>query len=505
MIGLSSVERMSVGTTVEQRQGEREADRRGIRHLRVFAALGGLSQSLAGGAAALLAREVTGSDAAGGLPQALLVVGAGTSALGLAGLARRLGRASALSVGAVAAALGSVAMAWGGLGGVLGPILFGSLLLGAGNTAVMLSRYAAAELDPGRPAPRAMASVLVATSVGAVVGPNLMLPSGMLAGSFDVPPLIGSYLVAAIVYLAGAAVILRTRRALPPVAQASTSSEPSTPAGRFAVLRRGTEGRAGLAVLAVANLVMVGVMTMAPIHLDHLGGGLWLIGVVISAHIAAMFAPSAFSGWLTERLGARLAAAGSAAVLVLACVVAMAAAHSTVVLAVAMVILGLGWNGCLVSGSALLTHGVAAGDRPGREGVGEAGMAAAAVVGGATSGLVMARWDYSTLALHRGGGRSCPCHGSRRGAGCQTPTNSRPTRTHPRNLLGDCIGEAESSVEPVTQEAGDAGDRCPFEVRDEYEEAACPSFEVAAECRVPARAGRKQGVAVTLSSQRTGS
>lgn len=399
MIGLSSVERMSVGTTVEQRQGEREADRRGIRHLRVFAALGGLSQSLAGGAAALLAREVTGSDAAGGLPQALLVVGAGTSALGLAGLARRLGRASALSVGAVAAALGSVAMAWGGLGGVLGPILFGSLLLGAGNTAVMLSRYAAAELDPGRPAPRAMASVLVATSVGAVVGPNLMLPSGMLAGSFDVPPLIGSYLVAAIVYLAGAAVILRTRRALPPVAQASTSSEPSTPAGRFDVLRRGTEGRPGLAVLAVANLVMVGVMTMAPIHLDHLGGGLWLIGIVISAHIAAMFAPSAFSGWLTERLGARLAAAGSAAVLVLACVVAMAAAHSTVVLAVAMVILGLGWNGCLVSGSALLTHGVAAGDRPGREGVGEAGMAAAAVVGGATSGLVMARWDYSTLAL----------------------------------------------------------------------------------------------------------
>ena len=130
-------------------------------------------------------------------------------------------------------------------------------------------------------------------------------------------------------------------------------------------------------MLAVANLVMVGVMTMAPIHLDHLGGGLWLIGVVISAHIAAMFAPSAFSGWLTERLGARHAAAGSAAVLVLACVVAMAAAHSTVVLAVAMVILGLGWNGCLVSGSALLTHGVAAGDRPGREGVGEAGMAAA--------------------------------------------------------------------------------------------------------------------------------
>lgn len=397
--GLSSVERMSVVTTVEHREGARQAAHRGIRHLRIFAALGGLSQSLAGGAAALLAREVAGSDAAGGLPQALLVVGAGISALGMAGLTRRLGRASALAFGAVAAAVGCMAMAWGGLGDVLGPILVGSLLLGAGNAAVMLSRYAAAELDPGRPATRAMASVLVATSVGAVLGPNLMHPSGVLAGQFDVSPLVGSYVVAAVVYLAGAAVILGTRQALPPVAQGRTSEKPSSLTGRSDVLRRRTEGSVGLAVLAVANLVMVGVMTMTPIHLAHLGGRLWLIGVVVSGHIAAMFGPSAFSGWLTERLGARRVAAGSAAVLVLACVVATAAAHSTIVLAVAMVLLGLGWNGCLVSGSALLTHGVAAADRPSREGLGEAGMAVAAVVGGATSGLVMARWDYSTLAL----------------------------------------------------------------------------------------------------------
>lgn len=399
MTSLSSVERMSVGTTVEPREGGHVADRRGLRCLRVFAVLGGLSQSLAGGAAALLAREVAGSDAAGGLPQALLVVGAGTSALGLAAWTRRRGRASALAVGAGAAAVGCLAMGWGGLSGVLGLILLGSLLLGAGNTAVMLSRYAAAELDSVRPAPRAMAAVLVATSVGAVLGPNLMHPSGILAGRFDVSPLVGSYIVAAVVYLAGVAVILRTRRALPPVAQGPRSDRPSSRGRLLDIPGRSTEGMAGIAVLAVANLVMVGVMTMAPIHLTHLGGGLWVIGVVISAHIAAMFGPSPLSGWLTERFGARHTAAGSAAVLVLACVVATAAAHSTIGLAAAMVILGLGWNGCLVSGSALVIHGVASVDRPNRESLGEAGMAAAAVVGGASSGLAMDRWDYSTLAL----------------------------------------------------------------------------------------------------------
>ena len=203
MIGLSSVERMSVGTTVEQRQGEREADRRGIRHLRVFAALGGLSQSLAGGAAALLAREVTGSDAAGGLPQALLVVGAGTSALGLAGFGAPAGSGVRTlgGSGGRGAWLRRDGGGRPGRGARADPLRQSAPRGGQHRRHAVPLRGGGA--GSGRPAPRAMASVLVATSVGAVVGPNLMLPSGMLAGSFDVPPLIGSYLVAAIVYLAG--------------------------------------------------------------------------------------------------------------------------------------------------------------------------------------------------------------------------------------------------------------------------------------------------------------
>ncbi len=369
--------------------------------------LGGSSQSLAGSAAALLAREVTGSDAAGGLPQALLVVGAGASALWLARLARAHGRALSLAAGALTAAVGCAAMALGGSVGALPAILVGSLLLGAGNTAVMLSRYAAVELEPGRSAPRAMASVLVATSVGAVIGPNLMQPSGSLVASWDVTPLTGSYLAAAVVYLVGVGIVVRARLDLPPVGarnlpidgHTGRSPDVATPNGRDGALRRGPSAHTGLGVLVVANLVMVGVMTMAPVHLAHLGGSLWVIGLVVSAHIGAMFGPSALSGWLTERIGAHGTALVSAGVLVVACAVAATAGHSTFSLGVAMVLLGAGWNGCLVSGSDLLTRGVAAGDRPRREGLGEVGMAVAAAVGGATSGLAMARWDYSALAL----------------------------------------------------------------------------------------------------------
>ncbi|MBA3310993.1 MAG: MFS transporter, partial [Nocardioidaceae bacterium] len=71
--------------------------RRSVHALCAAGALGGLAQSLAGAAGALLARQVGGSDAVAGLPQTLLVAGAAASALALSALTRRRGRRVALS------------------------------------------------------------------------------------------------------------------------------------------------------------------------------------------------------------------------------------------------------------------------------------------------------------------------------------------------------------------------------------------------------------------------
>src|SRR5688572_29822477 len=104
--------------------------------------LGGLAQSLGGAAAALLARDLGGSDAVAGLPQAVLVVGSAVAALGMSGLSRRYGRPRALATGLVVATGGSVVVV---LTGDLFWLLVGTLLFGAGNAAVMLGRYAAAD------------------------------------------------------------------------------------------------------------------------------------------------------------------------------------------------------------------------------------------------------------------------------------------------------------------------------------------------------------------------
>jgi MFS family permease len=86
------------------------------------------------------------------------------------------------------------------------------------------------------------------------------------------------------------------------------------------------------------------------------------------------------------------------AVLVVSALLAAAATGAPLVLGVALVLLGVGWNLGLVAGSTLLTAGVPAAERPRREGWGEVAMGVSAAGGGAASGAVMSGGGYGLLA-----------------------------------------------------------------------------------------------------------
>lgn len=368
------------------------ARRRALTFLWVASVLGGLGQSLAGAAGALLISRVTGSDAGAGAPQAMIVIGAAVAALVLSGLTRRRGRGRALMGGALVAVPGALAVVAGAVVGSVPAILLGSLLLGSGNAALMLGRYAAADLAHEAVRARAMASVLLATTVGTVVGPNLLAAAGAVGRGWGLPELAGPYLFAAGTSLVAAFAL---GIGLGPATRVTAGHR----APRLRAAALGRTGLAGLAALSLANLVMVGVMTMVPVHLHHSGSSLRAIGLVVSLHIAAMFAPAPLSGWLTDRFGGPRVVALAGLVLAGACGLAATGAGSSVALPIALVVLGVGWNLALVSGSVLLTSGASALDRPRREGWGEVTMGAAAAGGGVTSGLLMSAGGYASLAV----------------------------------------------------------------------------------------------------------
>jgi MFS family permease len=113
----------------------------------------------------------------------------------------------------------------------------------------------------------------------------------------------------------------------------------------------------GALVMILTQLVMVAIMTMTPVHMHDHGHSTAASGLVI--HIGAMYLPSPLTGWLVDRYGRMKIAAASGITLLTAGILAAAApGDSVALLALALALLGLGWNFGLVSGTAIITDTV---------------------------------------------------------------------------------------------------------------------------------------------------
>jgi MFS family permease len=361
--------------------------------LAVATAIGAVGLAAGGSAGALLAEDMTGSTAWAGVPLGVLVVGSAVSALLIARETARAGRGSGLVLGYAAGAAGAVLVITAAAVDDLALLLAGSAALGAANAAIFLTRYAAADLGGETGRGRALGVVFFATALGAVASPNLLGPSGDLADALGLPSLSGLYLVAFAAFIvAGLLLAALPRRALP------VSAEQAVTRGQ---LRAGlSSARTALLVLGASNLVMVGVMAIAPIHLTEHGHSLDFVGVVVSVHVLCMFAPSPLTGWLADRAGSEVVAAIGAVLLAAAGLSgALFDMSDGATMTAMLALLGLGWNAGVVGGSTMLAASVPAALRPQTEGIGEVAMGLAAGAGAPVAGLIVAFGDFTALSI----------------------------------------------------------------------------------------------------------
>ncbi|MFD5425692.1 MFS transporter [Streptomyces sp. NPDC127084] len=367
--------------------------------------LGGLGVATGVALAAVLAQHVSGSEALAGLASTAMVAGTAVLSVPLAALMNARGRRPGLVLAYVIGAIGAGVVVLAAVLGNYPLLLLGLAGFGAASSANLQSRFAAADLaEPERRA-RAISFVVWATTIGAVLGPNIAAPAGRSAARLGIPETAGPFLWAGGVFLVSAVVIalllrpdpLLTARALAPAGE-DTKEGRSLRAGVRAV-RASPPAQLAFTTIAVAHTAMVSIMSMTPVALSHHGAGIELIGLVISGHIAGMYAFSPVMGWLADRLG-RLSVIGLAVGL-LACAALLAgtagASHGRT--AAGLFLLGLGWSAGLVSGSALLTDSVPGPARAAVQGLSDLTMSAAAGIGGIAAGLIVSRASYGWLNM----------------------------------------------------------------------------------------------------------
>jgi len=380
--------------------------RRTLRVLMVSQVLAGAGLAAGVVVGALLAEEMVGSTGSAGLPAALFTLGSAAAAAAVGRVSQRSGRRAGLAAGYAVGALG-------GAGVVLAaavdsvPLLFASLLLyGSGTATSLQARYAGADLAAPERRGRAVSIVLVATTLGAVIGPNLVEPTGALADWLGIRELAGPFLLATCAYALAAVAVLVLLRP-DPLLTARALQRAGAPDPTALVDSDADGSRSALRLAATAmvmtQIVMVAVMTMTPIHMRDHGHSLSAAGLVISVHIAAMYLPSPLTGLLVDRVGRRPVLAGAGVTLLSAGLLAATApAESVVLLAVALGLLGLGWNFGLVAGTAMVTDAVPLSRRARTQGSVDLAVALSGATGGMSSGFVVAATSYAALSLAGG-------------------------------------------------------------------------------------------------------
>jgi MFS family permease len=385
---------------------DREAlQRRTLRVLVAAQILGGLAIGVGAAVSPLLAKEILDGDGTfAGLAFASLTFGAALAAVPLSRIMARRGRRPGLVRGYVAASSGAAIAVVASEVESFPLLLLGMLLLGSGTAANLLARYAGADLAQPERRARAISTVVWATTVGAVAGPNALGPAGRLASTLGLPRMAGPYVVGMACFAVAALIVTTLLRPDPLIAAggggAGGTDQPSRSiAARLAGILRDRAASAGLAVMVVAQGVMVSLMTMTPLHLRDHGGSLELVGVVISLHVAGMYAFAPVVGSVADRFGHLRMAYAATLTLVAAAGLAAAAGHGHVLISAALVLLGLGWSMATIAGSTLLTASVAADERAEAQGVADMTMGIAGGAGGTVSGIVVGTVGYAVLSL----------------------------------------------------------------------------------------------------------
>jgi MFS family permease len=389
--------------------------RRTLRLLFAIQIISGVGVAVGMSVGALLAAELAGTSASG-LAQSSVVLGGALLALPATMIVRHYGRRPSLTAAYVVAALGATFVVAAAVRSSL-PLLFvGYFLFGAATAATLQARYAAVDLAPPALRGRHLSLIVWATTLGAVAGPNLAASAGTSMERYGVPTLAGPFVFSAALFVLAALVITALMRPDPAVMARETLAEsrassgaPASPARRgglrdaFGVVASNAPARLGIMAMSVGHMVMVGVMSMTPVHIRGAGHEasltLRIVGIVISVHIAGMYAFSPLVGWLADRVGRRAVILTGIACLLVACALAGTAGHDTFRLAAGLMVLGFGWSCTMVAGSTLLSESVAVDMRASTQGLSDFVMGLSGASAGALSGVVVGAWNYPTLAL----------------------------------------------------------------------------------------------------------
>lgn len=357
---------------------------------------------------AIVATRLSGTESAAGLPSSAVTFAQAFAAFPLAIIMGRYGRRAGLTLGYITGSIGGLFGVLAVTQGMFPLLLISAALMGIGRAGSDLGRFAAGEMFPVNERGRMIGRLVFASTIGAIGGPLLVGPSGRLMASLGLHQDVGVWL-GMLVFSALAALITATLlrpdpmhigRSLAAVEEAADEGKLKAPARSLRQLLMIPTVQLAILAMLVSQTVMVVLMVMTPLHMDHQHHSRDAISMVIAAHTLGMFGLSALTGYLIDRFG-RIPMLMVGGLTLIAAALLAPVSTSEFMLALALFLLGLGWNFGYVAGSSLLADALQGAERSRVQGVNDSLVFFVAGFGSLSSGPLYAAGGF--LAVSMGG------------------------------------------------------------------------------------------------------
>ena len=341
------------------------------------------------------------------LPTAAYLLSGALSASVWGYLMDRMGRRNSIALGLVIGMVGNGLVLAAIQSSSFLMVMIGLMLMGTTNAAVQLGRFAAAEVNPPNQRGRAISLVVLGGVIGTVLSRVLAVPVSNFAVGIGMDELAGAYITTLALFAIASFLVFIGLRPDPrevglEVAKQFPESTPHGETRSIPEILRQPAATTAVTAMILGQVVMVAIMVITSLHMEghhHDRGDIY---TVISGHTFGMFAPSIISGWLLDKWGRGKMILFGAFTLLLACITAPLS-PDVLPLALALFLLGVGWNFCFVGGSTLLADQLSPAERSRTQGFSDLLVGLASAAASLSSGFIFAATNYTIISIVAGG------------------------------------------------------------------------------------------------------
>jgi len=340
------------------------------------------------------------------LPTAVYLLSGALSASAWGYIMDRIGRRNGIALGLVIGVLGNILVLIAIRSASFFLVMIGLTLMGITNSAVMLGRFAAAEVNPPNQRGRAISTVVFGGVIGSILARVSAVPMGDYAISIGMDELAGAYLATLVLFAVASLLVFLGLRPDPrdlgkEVAKLYPELIPQGESRPIWQILRQPAAMTAVTAMALGQVVMVAIMVITSLHMEDHHHARSDIYSIISAHTFGMFFFSVISGRLADRWGRGAVILIGASTLLVACITAPIS-PDVVPLGISLFLLGLGWNFCFVGGSALLADQLSPMERSRTQGTNDLLVGLASAFISLSSGFIFDATGYAVISLIAG-------------------------------------------------------------------------------------------------------